>query len=141
MQPCSLVSFVLCSLAVFGLGSPDCCLHVLLLSASIRSCESRQAIVSRVLLLSVDWSLRFLALQRHRLRDCVTTEAVILSFPSRAVQLMLGKHLSRQSRDNTTADVATTCCISQASNHLQDEAYVILRHFRTFSLLCLYVSC
>ena len=77
MQPCSLVSLVVCSLAAFGLASPDCYLHVLLFSAGIRSGECCEVAVSRVLLLSADWSLRFIALQRHRLRDCVTTEFVI----------------------------------------------------------------
>lgn len=92
MQPCSLVSLVVCSLAAFGLASPDCYLHVLLFSAGIRSGECCEVAVSRVLLLSADWSLRFIALQRHRLRDCVTTEVVIpvQGWAVRAFQLMLG---------------------------------------------------
>jgi len=41
---------------------PHSCLHVLLLSPGIRSCHFYNAIVSRVLMPSTDWSLRFLAL-------------------------------------------------------------------------------
>jgi hypothetical protein len=42
--------------------SGNACLHVLLLSPGIRSCHFYNAIVSRVLMPSTDWSLRFLAL-------------------------------------------------------------------------------